>query len=288
MPVLLGRVDGIRAAAASKEIPLDGIGVLDPEAATNARDRLRALLDGLQVPGNHEQLVRDPHWFASLMVASREADAVVGGPSVDFAATLDPALSVMPLEPGRSIASSVLIVVVRDKPYFFTDCTVNVLPDASELAEIAIGAARLMERSFDSVPRVAMLSYSNLGSMGGEEPDRMRRAIELVREHAPDVAIGGEMHAETAVLTEMLLKRDPLGPLSKAANVLVFPNLAAAKIAYQLLRRLGNADVIGPVMTGPIHSVHALWSGAGVGDVVNLTAMAVADAQRKASVVSSG
>ncbi len=164
---------------------------------------------------------------------------------------------------------------------FFTDCAVNIEPTAEQLAEIALAATTTAQNDFDRDPRVAFISYSDFGSAGGSEPARVRRAVELFRLARPDIPVDGEMQADTAVMPELLKDRRPEGPLAREANVLVFPNLTAANASYKLLNRLGDAEVIGPILSGLSKTVHVLQRDASVNDVVNMTAIAVAEAQRR-------
>ena len=185
------------------------------------------------------------------------------------------------VEEGRSIVSSVYMVVLGGAPLFFADCAVNIEPTAEQLAEIAIAATEIAEKDFHRDPRVAFISYSDFGSAGGEEPARVRKALELFKRARPDVPVDGEMQADSAVVSELLEQRRPSGPLSRAANVLVFPNLTAANASYKLLNRLAGAEVIGPILSGLSKTVHVLQRDASVNDVVNMTAIAVAEAQRR-------
>jgi malate dehydrogenase (oxaloacetate-decarboxylating)(NADP+) len=215
------------------------------------------------------------------MVREGDADAVLGGLTTYYPETIRPALQVLKVEEGRSIVSSVYIVVVGGQPYFFTDCAVNIEPTAAQLAEIALAATKTAQEDFDREPRVAFISYSDFGSAGGDEPARVRRAVEIFRKARPDVPVDGEMQADSAVVTELMRARRPQGSLPRAANVLVFPNLTAANASYKLLNRLGGAEVIGPILSGLSKTVHVLQRDASVTDVVNMTAIAVADAQRR-------
>ena len=192
-----------------------------------------------------------------------------------------PALQVLQVEEGRSIVSSTYLVVVQGTAFFFTDCAVNIEPSAEQLAEIALAATTTAEEDFARSPRVAFISYSDFGSAGGSEPARVRRAVELFRLARPDIPVDGEMQADTAVIPELLADRRPGGALSRAANVLVFPNLTAANASYKLLNRLGDAEVIGPILSGLSKTVHVMQRDASVNDVVNMTAIAVAEAQRR-------
>jgi malate dehydrogenase (oxaloacetate-decarboxylating)(NADP+) len=181
---------------------------------------------------------------------------------------------------GRTTVSAVYVCIIGQKPYLLADCAVNQDPDAEKLAEIALSTAEIA-RSLQIEPRVALLSYSNFGSARGPEAEKVREAVRICREKEPDLLLDGEMHADTAVVQELLEKRHPFNRLGRPANCLVFPNLTAANSAYKLLHRLGGAELIGPILNGLSKPVHVLQRDAEVGDIVNLTAIAVLDAQRR-------
>ena len=285
-PVLLGDTGVIKELSTELRIPLDGITVLDPVTESELRKRYAARLEHLRRHkgmslATAERAVFDTNVFASLMVEQGDADAVIGGLTTFYPETIRPALQIIKLEEGRTIASALYVVLAKGTPYFFTDCAVNIEPTAEQLAEIAAGAVEIAEQQFDREARVAFLSYSDFGSALGEEPARVRMAVERFRQMRPDVAVDGEMQADTAVVGDLIRARRPHGPLQRAANVLVFPNLTAGNAAYKLLHHLGDSEVIGPILSGLAKPVHVLQRDAEVGDVVNLTAYAVADAQRK-------
>jgi malate dehydrogenase (oxaloacetate-decarboxylating)(NADP+) len=284
--VLLGDVEIIESLAQDAGLSLDRIEIMDPIREEDERDRFAVVLEqlrrhkGLSLH-DAKKLCEDPDMFACLMVREERADAVIGGLNTYYPQTIRPALQVLQVEEGRSIVSSVYLVVVRGAPYFFTDCAVNIEPTAEQLAEIALAATTTAEKDFHRDPRVAFISYSDFGSAGGSEPARVRRAVELFRTARPDIPVDGEMQADTAVIPELIKSRRPDGPLDRAANVLVFPNLTAANASYKLLNRLGDAEVIGPILSGLSKTVHVMQRDASVADVVNMTAIAVAEAQRR-------
>ena len=285
-PVLLGDAAKIEHLATEAGISLDGMSVVDPAREDVERRRYAAVLEKLR---RHKGLslrealrhTEDSNMYACLMVREGAADAVLGGLTTFYPETIRPALQVLNVEEGRSIVSSVYLVVVQGAPFFFTDCAVNIEPSAEQLAEIALAATSAAEEDFDRDPRVAFISYSDFGSAGGSEPARVRRAVELFRTARPDIPVDGEMQADTAVVSDLLSRRRPDGPLTRAANVLVFPNLTAANASYKLLNRLSDAEVIGPILSGLSKTVHVLQRDASVNDVVNMTAIAVAEAQRR-------
>lgn len=284
-PLLIGDPEEIEALAVGAGISLKGMETINPAEEDEERARYAVELErlrrhkGLSLE-EAEKRVLDHNMYACLMVREGKADAVMGGLSTHYPETIRPALQVLKVQEGRSIVSSVYMVVVRGTPFFFTDCAVNIQPTAEQLAEIALAATTTAEEDFDRQPRVAFISYSDFGSAGGEEPARIRRAVELFRQARPDIPVDGEMQADTAVVTSLLQSRRPDGPIQRAANVLVFPNLTAANASYKLMNRLADAEVIGPILSGFPKTVQVLQRDASVNDVVNLTAIAVAEAQR--------
>ena len=285
-PILLGPSDEITRLAEGAGLSLEGMEVIDPANPGSDRARYATVLEELRRERGMslyeaERQVSDPNMYACLMVREGAADAVLGGLTTHYPETIRPALQVLNVEPDRSIVSSVYIVVVGGRPYFFTDCAVNIEPTAAQLAEIAAAAAKTVQEDFDREPQVAFISYSDFGSAGGDEPARVREAVEMFRRARPDIPVDGEMQADSAVVPELLASRRPGGTLGTSANVLVFPNLTAANASYKLLNRLGGADVIGPILSGLSKTVHVLQRDASVPDVVNMTAIAVAEANRR-------
>jgi malate dehydrogenase (oxaloacetate-decarboxylating)(NADP+) len=286
-PILLGPATEISDLSEAAGISLDGMEVIDPADAGSEQVRYGKVLADLRVDRGMslieaQRRVTDPNMYGCLMVREGAADAVLGGLTTYYPETIRPALQVLNVEEGRSIVSSVYLVVIGGKPYFFTDCAVNIEPTPPQLAEIALAATTTAEKDFDRHPRVAFISYSDFGSAGGEEPARVREAVEIFRAARPDIPVDGEMQADSAVVQELLESRRPGGPLDRPANVLVFPNLTAANASYKLLNRLSGAEVIGPILSGLSKTVHVLQRDASVSDVVNMTAIAVAEAQRRA------
>jgi malate dehydrogenase (oxaloacetate-decarboxylating)(NADP+) len=285
-PILLAEAGDVNRMAVDLGLDLSSITVIEPGSdpelcARYAADLLEARRHRGMTAEEAARLVADPNYVAALMLRAGEADAVLGGLTTAYPDTLRPALQLLPLEPGRTIVSAVYAVVIGARSFFLADCAVNIAPTAAQLAEIALSTAELARSKFDVWPRVALLSYSDFGSAGGAEAELVREAVRIARERDPELPLDGEMQADTAVVGDLLLRRHPGTPLGREANVLVFPTLTAANAAYKLLHRLAQAEVIGPILTGLSRSVHVLQRDADAGEVVNLTAIAVADAQRK-------
>ncbi len=187
------------------------------------------------------------------MVALEDADALVGGLTQHYPDTIRPGLEVIPIREGLRRVSGVYMMITLKGVYFFADATVNIEPSAEDLAEIAISAAETAER-FNVKPRVALLSFSNFGSARHPLADKVRKAVELVKKRAPELMVDGEMQADTAVTPEIIEHDYPFSSLKGGANVLIFPNLEAGNVAYKLLSRLGAAEAVGPILTGPFQT----------------------------------
>src|SRR4026209_1803525 len=174
------------------------------------------------------------------------------------------------------------MLVFEKHVIFCGDTTVNIDPTAEQLAQIAYSAGRIV-RTLGITPKIAMLSFSNFGSVHHPEAQRVARAVQLLRERDPSLIVDGEMQADTALDEELLASAYEFSVLKERANVLIFPNLSAGNIAYKLLHHLGGATAIGPSLVGMDKPVHVLERGADVQDIVNMAAVAVMDAQQRVS-----
>jgi malate dehydrogenase (oxaloacetate-decarboxylating)(NADP+) len=221
------------------------------------------------------KLVREPNIFGPLMVKMGDADAFISGLTHDYPEVIRPALQIHHTQPDARRAAGVYIIIVNDRTYLFTDATVNIDPSAEDLAEIACLSADFA-RQLGMQPRVAMLSFSNFGSTPHPLSEKVKKAVSLIKTNYPDLEVDGEMQADTAVVKEIIEERYPFSAV-KDANVLVFPSLEAANIAYKLLALLGNAEAIGPILLGMGAPVHVLQTGDDVRNIVNIAAVAVMD-----------
>ena len=192
-----------------------------------------------------------------------------------------PALETVGTAPGVRKVAGLYMMVLQQDMLFFADTTVNIDPDAATLAEIALLASDFVRR-LGLVPRVGMLSFSNFGSVRSPQSDKVRKATELVKARAPELEVDGELQADTAVLDDFRRENYPFSTLLAKPNVLIFPNLDAANIAYKLMWRMGGAEAFGPILLGMAHPIHVLQRGSEAADVLNLTALAVVDAQEHA------
>jgi malate dehydrogenase (oxaloacetate-decarboxylating)(NADP+) len=282
-PILLGNADKIRAKASELRLHLDGIEIVDPPQSPRLAVYTEEFYSLRQRKGvtrtEAEQLILNHTTFGSVMVRLGDADALVGGLTTHYPDTIRPALQVIDIRPElRRVAGVYVLITPKGDIYFLADATVNIDPTSEDLAEIAIMAAEKARR-FNQEPRVAMLSFSNFGSTRHPLADKVRRAVELVRQRAPGLMIDGEMQADTAVTPHIVEETYPFSTLKGGANVLIFPNLESGNIAYKLLQRIGGAELVGPLLTGLSKPVHVLQRGSEVNDIVHVAAVAVVDAQ---------
>jgi malate dehydrogenase (oxaloacetate-decarboxylating)(NADP+) len=289
-PILLGHRDTIEAVAKQNAISLDEIEIEDPITSSRRETYARFLWEkrqrkGLSLSAANQQVLNN-NYFGSCMVACGDADALVSGVGMHYPETIRPALEVIGAHPNAKTVSGMYMLVFDKKVVFCADTTVNIDPTAEQVAQIAYAATRIV-KTFGIVPRIAMLSFSNFGSVRRPETEKMARAAQLLRERDPSLEVDGEMQADTALDPIMMREDYPHSALHDEANVLIFPNLAAGNIAYKLLMHLGGATAIGPILVGMRRPVHVLERGADVQDIVNMAAVAVVDAQERTQPAAS-
>ena len=225
-----------------------------------------------------ERLRHRRHYLGPMMVRMGDADGLVGGLINDFSDTIRPALQIIGLEPGVQRAAGLYMMVLQNEVLFFADPVINLQPTAEEVAEIALQTAA-MARAFDIEPRVAMLSFSTFGSSRHPEAVKMRRAVELVRERAPELVVEGEMQADLALRPEELADSYGFSRLRERANVLIFPDLSSANVAYRLVQSLAGAEAVGPILMGLDKPVHLMPHNSTVEQIAQLAAITVVDAR---------
>ncbi len=223
-------------------------------------------------------LLRQANYFGPMMVQCGDADAFISGLTYNYPEVLRPALHCVGAQPGRWV-SGVYVMLINERLLFFTDATVIISPNAEQLAAIALNAADLA-RHFDMDPRIAMLSFSNFGSTPHAHQAKVHEATEIIKATRPELMVDGEMQADVAVSPDLMARYYPFSKVNDA-NVLVFPNLDAANSAYKLMRELGGAEAIGPILVGMDKPIHVLATGDDVSDIINVTIMAVVDAQSR-------
>ncbi len=284
-PILLGREEIIRQLAKDESIPLDGVEILDPTSFKRRDEYIKAFLELRQrkgmTPFHAKRLMERPQYFGPMMVRMGDADGIVNGMGMTYPQALRPCLEVIGPRPGHRVIAGMIVLLTREGAYVFADTTVNIEPTPEELAEIAVLAAET-SRMFDIDPRVAMLSFSNFGSVRHPLAAKMAKAAKILAETHPEIVADGEVQADTAVVPQILAEHYGFSPLKGGANVLIFPSLEAGNIAYKLVHRLGKAEILGPLVVGMAKPVQILQStGFSVSDAVNMSAIVAADAARR-------
>jgi malate dehydrogenase (oxaloacetate-decarboxylating)(NADP+) len=286
-PILIGRPPRIAEKAAGLGVSLDGVEVIYAAELEGKRAEYAARLfkkrarKGLTLAEAEWNLFK-PIYFAASMLEDGDVDALVSGIEANYAEALRPCLQVIGPRPGGTgrVAGLYMLAFPNRDLLFFADTTVNIEPDARALAEIAVQTASFV-RELGITPRIAMVTFSNFGSVRHDEARRMSAAVDMVRTMDPEIEIDGEMQADTAVDALKLQKIYPFSKLTGPANVLVFSRLSASNAAYKLLDMLAGADVIGPVLLGMAKPVHILQRGSSLLDVTNLATVASVDWQAR-------
>ena len=289
-PILLGDLDAIRRQADDASLTLEDIELMNPRSAPD-RDKLAEELWQLRkrrgiTLREAKERVLNPMYYGLLLLRAGRTDALVAGEEIDYPDSIRPALEVIGVEPGRKHVSGIYMMIFRQQTFFFADTTVNIEPDAATLAEIATATAKFVTR-LGIEPRIAMLSFSNFGSVKHPAATKVQQAVALLHEREPQLQVDGEMQADTAVVERILTRVYPFSKLRGPANVLIFPDLNAANIAYKLLARLGDAQAIGPILVGMDRPVHVLQRLSEVPDIVNMAVIAAVDALEHRRVVRS-
>jgi len=287
-PILLGGEKRIRAIAEENAIDLGDIPIIDPRSDEMEEKRQMygdILFQKRQRKGfnayESKKAMRDRNYFGCMMVECGDADAMISGLTKNYQETLRPALQVIGTEPDVKKIAGMYLLLTKKGPLFLADTTVNFNPTAEELADITLMVAKEV-RQFNITPRIAMLSYSNFGSSNSPEAKLVSTARKLVKQRNPSLIVDGEMQASVAFNKEILQDNYPFSELANEdVNTLIFPNLAAGNVAYNLLKEVGGADAIGPILLGIKKPVHVLQLGSSVRSIVNMTLIAVVDAQMK-------
>ncbi len=290
-PILLGEQAMIQAMITQNNLDLADIPIIDPRSPEQ-----HALIEqfgdlfyqkrhrkGVSAAEARKRMLQR-NYFGAMMVETGQADALISGLTQNYPDTIRPALQVIGKEPGVQKVAGMYILLTSQGPLFFSDTTVNVNPTADDIIEITELTARAVER-FNIKPRIALVTYSNFGSAKGEDAEKMQQAAETLQRKHPDMVVDGSMQAHLAFNTELLRQNYPLSKLvDEGANTLIFPNLSAANIAYNLMRETAGPrsvgfDAIGPILLGMRKPVYVLQLGSSEREIVNMVAIAVVEAQ---------
>lgn len=287
--ILVGSRDVIEANAKAFGVNIEGIRIEDPATSEKTKTYAEGLYELRKNKGvtleAAEKIVLDPMYYGTMMVKLDDAQGMVSGAVHTTGDLLRPGLQIIKTKPGISVVSSFFVMLLKDKTFgaegqmLFADCAVNPNPNADELAAIAIATAESAKNLLQIEPKVAMLSFSTMGSAKSELVDKVVNATRTAKALRPDLAIDGELQLDAAIVESVGTKKAPGSTVAGKANVLVFPDLQSGNIGYKLVQRLAGAEAIGPVCQGFAKPINDLSRGCSVEDIVNVVAITAVQAQ---------
>ena len=288
--ILVGNEERIRKTAGNIGVNLDGVEIQNPETSSKLEEYIKAFYEIRKSKGmtleKADRIVRDPLYFGTMMVKMDDADGMVSGAVHTTGDLLRPGLQIIKTAPGVSVVSGFFIMMVPGSKYgeggmlLFADCAVNPNPNAEQLAAIAIATADTAKKLCNIDPKVAMLSFSTMGSADHELVEKVRIATARAKELRPDLLIDGEMQLDAAIVRTVADQKAPGSPVAGRANVLVFPDLQSGNIGYKLVQRFANAEAIGPVCQGFAKPINDLSRGCSSDDIVNVVAITAVQAAK--------
>ena len=272
------------------EIKIDGVTVIDPRTAERKQAYAEKFAElrakkGVTLPEALEQM-NDATYFGTMMVKMGDADGLVSGACHSTANTLRPALQILKTAPGTKLVSAFFIMCTKspefgaDGTLLFADCGLNINPNADELSEIALASAESWKAFMPGEePKVAMLSFSTMGSAKGDVHTKVQEAVKLANEKNPELALDGDLQLDAALVQSVADLKAPNSSVAGNANILVFPDLEAGNIGYKLVQRFGGAEAYGPVLQGIAKPVNDLSRGCSADDIVGVVAITAVQAQ---------
>jgi len=291
-PILLGRREVIEQLMEELEFD-DEVVIIDPKADESRIQKNKYAeiywkqqqRKGITLLAS-QKLMRERNYFAAMMVNEGDADALISGYSSNYGSVLKPMLNLIGMAPGTTRIAATNVMITRRGPMFLSDTAININPSADDLIKIAQMTSGVV-KMFGIEPVMAMISYSNFGSSKDKTATKVREAVSYLHRRHPDLLVDGELQTDFALNSDMLKENFPFSRLAnKKVNTLIFPNLESANITYKLVKELNKAESIGPIVMGLRKPVHILQLGASVDEIVNMTAVAVVDAQQKGKAVN--
>lgn len=287
--ILIGNEEEILNLAKENDLDVSKAEIVEPSKSESYEEYVNAFYElrkhkGMTIEKSQE-LMLDPVFFGMMMVKQGKANGLVSGAAHSTADTLRPALQILKTAPGTKLVSTFVLMDVPNCEYgengvfLFSDCGLNQNPDSESLSEIAISTAKSFKQIVGKEPKIAMLSYSTMGSAKAEEVDKVRNATELVKEKAPELSVDGEMQFDAAIIPSIAKSKAPESDVAGKANTLIFPDLQAGNIGYKLVERLAKAEAYGPICQGMAKPVNDLSRGCKAEDIVGVVAITCVQAQ---------
>ena len=288
--ILLGNKETVEKDAQNYGLDLSGIEVVDPKTSPALNDYVTCLAELRKSKGMTEEearkiLTESNTYFAVMMVKKGDADGLVSGACHSTADTLRPSLQILKTKPGTKLVSAFFVMVVPDCSYVengtfvFSDCGLNQNPTAEELAAIAESSAESFRFLVGKEPKVAMLSYSTMGSAKHDDVTKVQEATRIAKENNPDLLLDGELQLDAALVESVASLKAPNSKVAGHANTLIFPNLDAGNIGYKLVQRLAKAEAYGPMTQGIARPVNDLSRGCSAEDIVGVVAITAVQCQ---------
>ena len=282
-PILVGKVDEVKAAAEKTGFNIHGAEIIDPETYDKMDEMVATMVElrkGKMSPEECRAALLKGNYFGTMLVKMGVADCLLGGATYSTADTVRPALQLVKTKPGNKIVSSCFIMVRShgsgdNEVLAMGDCAINIKPTEDELVEIAMECAKCA-RIFGIDPKVAMLSYSTKGSGKGEDVDKVRNACEKVKALNPDFPVDGEMQFDAAVSPTVGQLKFPGSPVAGYANTFIFPDINAGNIGYKIAQRLGSFDAYGPILLGLNAPINDLSRGCNAQEVYSMAIITAA------------
>ena len=275
--ILVGKVDEVKAAAKAGNFDIEGMEILDPATYPRMEEMVEKMVElrkGKMTADECRAALAKGNYFGTMLVKIGVADALLGGATYSTADTVRPALQIVKTKPGNKIVSSCFILVRtgkdgKEEKYAMGDCAINIDPTEDDLVEIAVETARTA-KIFDIDPKIAMLSYSTLGSGKGESVDKVRNATAKAKAAAPELAIDGELQFDAAFSPVVAKTKCKGSPVAGQANTFIFPDINAGNIGYKIAQRLGGFEAYGPILQGLNAPINDLSRGCNADEVYQM------------------